>query len=392
MQGKVFCLLNKVDLLSAPELQESVAFTGSVLRKTVGEEIPILPISARMALEAYQAGCQTLLEKSGMVNFEYALHHFLRDESERVWRDSIRRQILECLTERELSNNLEIRSMELPLEQLELRLEAFSKKKAELLKAKDNMDCLLLSDCQKIIKRRLEPDLATLKSHLQPQLHDHLNKCAPSLRHGGCMAIQKGLEELVVDDVRRAFDAWRKDEEIALGVELEAMYSEFWGQMCNHIDDLTKYSASIFEVTLTPIELGARQKSEKGFSYKFWYEPSGLSLLGDFFLKLLPTAFSYPILLRHARMRADELLDTQSGRLRHSFEEHIKRDAKHFQQDMDGRHEAIGSNIEKSIRSGMQSKALTESEVMIRRAELAALRGDIERIKKHVLGHAKEAA
>ncbi|GLQ99048.1 dynamin family protein [Dyella mobilis] len=390
--GKVFCLLNKVDLLSSSELQESIAFTGGVLRKTIGDEIPILPISARMALEAYQSDCHALREKSGLVNFEYALHHFLRNESERVWIDSIRRQVLQCLTERELSNDLEIRAMELPLEQLEVRLAAFSKKKAELLKARENMDCLLLSDCQKIIKGRLEPDLAALKARLQLQLHDHLNKWAASLRQDGSIALQKGLEELIVDDVRGGFDAWRKDEGIVLGVELEAMYTQFWGQMCNHIAELAKYSASIFEVTLTPIKPGARQKSEKDFLYKFWYEPSGLSLLGSFFLRLLPTVLSYPILLRHARMRADELVETQSGRLRHDFEEHITKDAKRFQQEMDGRYESIGSNIEKSIRAGMQSKALTESEVMIRRAELSTLRVDIDCVKKHLLGYAKVAA
>jgi len=390
--AKVFCVLNKVDLLSPSELQESIAFTSGTLRKAMGMEVPILPISARQALQVRKEGGLEPGGDSGLPNFEYALQHFLRDDRERIWIESTCRQIVQCLAQRELANDVEIRALELPLEQLELRLDAFSKKRAALLQAQEDMGCLILSDCQKTVKRRLQPDLDTFKRHLRSQLQDHLEQWGLPLRRGGTRALQAGLEERTVSAIRSAFDAWRKEEGVLLNAELEETHTRFWTQMCGLVDDLAKYSASIFEIPFAPVQLEALQKDTREFSYKFWSEPSGLSLLGNLLIRGLPMIFSYPILLRRARLRADELIETQAGRIRHDFEEHLRKDATLFQQEMSNRHEAVGLSIEQSIRSGMESKALTEAEVVIRRADLSSTRTKIGCIKERLVGHIKAAA
>lgn len=385
--GKVFCLLNKVDLLSPAELQESMAFTVGVLRKTIGVEVPAFPVSARQALNAVRSGHAGMLSTSGMANFEYALQHFLKDEGELVWVESVRRQILSGLSERALSNELELRAMEWPLEQLERSLQVFKQKKVVLAQAQEDMESLLMSDCHKLLKRRLEPDLDGFKQTLRSKLRAHLDDWAGKLRRGGTRALEQGLEQHLVDEVRNAFDAWKAEENVLIDDGFQDICARFWGHMCGHIDDLMRHAAEAFEISFIPIKRDFLWKVPSHFSYKFWEEPTGLGMLGHFFVRLLPLALSYAVLLRRARARAEELVEMQAGRIRHDFEERLTKNAIHFRREMAERYRVADVRIEESISAGMQTRVLSEGDISSRRAELSDIDARIVRIRMKLEGH-----
>ena len=165
--GKVFCLLNKMDYLSAEERRESLAFTRDVLRAAIGTDVPLFAICSRQALHARIEGDERLWADSGMATFDQALRAFLSNEGGHVWLESMRRQVLRLLSETRLTLALEQRSLTSPWEAMEQSLQAFAGRKAELQQARADLDALLDAAGRKLLRQRLEPDLASFKTTLR---------------------------------------------------------------------------------------------------------------------------------------------------------------------------------------------------------------------------------
>ena len=106
--GKVFCLLNTIDLLSESELVESVAFASDVLREALGGTARLFPVSARLAR-------QGALAASRLPDFDAALGRFLQEERGAVWADSRQRNLTHLLTEARLGLELEWKALTEPL-------------------------------------------------------------------------------------------------------------------------------------------------------------------------------------------------------------------------------------------------------------------------------------
>ena len=82
--GKLFLVLNKLDLVSAPEAEGIVRYVQQRLDGGAEEEPRVFAISARLALEARVAGDSAGLASSGLPGLEQTLLRFLTTEKMRV--------------------------------------------------------------------------------------------------------------------------------------------------------------------------------------------------------------------------------------------------------------------------------------------------------------------
>lgn len=372
--GKVFCLLNKTDTLTEAELAESVAFVSGALREALGVQAPVFPVSARLAR-------QGRLMESGFPEFDAALRRFLREEGGEVWAGSLCRNLLRLLAEGRLSIELELKALSSPLELLTANLRAFSVKKQETLQAQSDFDALLEADGRKLIKQRIEPDLEAFKRGLLPRLDAALDAWYGELRGQGSAALQTGLEQRLIDAVRRAYDTWRAEEDAAVGTAFEHLCDRFWHQIQRTVDELLRYSAELFAIPFTAVGVGSLWQNRSGFYYKFWQEPPGLTLLTNGFVRLLPGILGHPIILHQSRQRAAELAEMQSGRLRHNFEERIKKSVHDFRREMLERIEVTIAGIEAAIDQGWTLRMQGENAAASRQAELVAALARIQSLE-----------
>lgn len=95
--GKTFVLLNKIDLLSEAELQESLAFTEQAVAKVLGRAL-VFPVSARRAIEANAQSSDALMQQSRFHAFSQALRAFLLEEKGRTLVTSIGRNLLRLIS------------------------------------------------------------------------------------------------------------------------------------------------------------------------------------------------------------------------------------------------------------------------------------------------------
>jgi len=362
--GKVFCLLNKIDILTEAELAESVAFAAGTLREVLGEQVRIFPVSARLAR-------QGRAEESRVPQFDTALRHFLEEESGEVWTESLRRGLLRLLNEARLGLELEHKTLTEPLAELEAKVAAFAVKKGETLQARSDFDALLQADSRRLVKERIEPDLESFKHTLLPRLLTDLDAWYHELRGQGSLALQEGLEQRLIEAVRVAYDVWRAQEDAALGERCETLCGRFWEHIQATVDELLRYSAELFSIPFAAESAGSLWRHPSDFYYKLWEEPPALLTLTNGLMRLLPGFIGHPMLLRQARRRAADLVDLQAGRLRHDFDERIKRSVSEFRGEMLDRIEATIAGIESAIDQGRALRLRGEAQAAARQQELA---------------------
>ena len=379
--GRVFCLLNKTDYLNDAELAESVAFATQALREALDAPVPVFPVSARLALRGRTENDPALLARSRFAEFDATVRHFLLQEGGEVWRNSVRSNLLRLLAEGRLSIELELRALSTPLESLEANVQAFAAKKRETLQVKSDFDALLEAGGRKLIKECVEPDLEAFKRELTRRLDGALDAWYGELRERDSATLQASLEDRLVGEVRGAFEVWRADQDAAVAAAFESLCSRLWNRIQERVDELLRYSAELFAIPYAAIGAGSLWRSRSGFYYKFWEEPPALRMLTDSFVTMLPGILGHPLILRHARRRAAELAEIQSGRLRHDFEERIKKSAHDFRREMLERIEATIVGIEAAIDKGRALRMKGESEAALRQAELAALLAIIQNLE-----------
>jgi GTP-binding protein EngB required for normal cell division len=386
---KVFCLLNKIDYLSEIEQAESIAFTTKTLREASGIEIPVFPVSARLALQGQMANDPGLLTRSGFPIFDTTLQRFLLEEGGEFWLHSMRQNLLRLLTESRLSIELELQALSSPQEILNANLKAFAAKKEETLQAKSDLDALLEADGRRLVKERIEPDIEAFKHELLMRLYTALDAWYEELRSQGAAALQAGLEERLVAEVRRSFDIWRTDEDIVVEEAFDNLCDRFWHRIQDTVDELLRYSAELFDIPFVTINTESLWQNRSGFYYKFWEEPPTLRMLTDTFVLMLPDVFSHPLIHQHARQRAANLTDMQSGRLRYDFEERIKKSVHDFRHEMLERIQATIAGIEAAIEKGQALRNKSESETRLRREELAMSLKKIQALEARLRDHTR---
>jgi len=386
--GKVFCLLNKVDHLRPGELAESAGFATATLHEALGASVPVFPVSARLALEGRKADARPLLERSGFAEFDAALRRFLLEDGGAVWLESVRAHLLRLLSEGRLACELELRALASPLELLDAKLQAFAAKKAETLQAKADFDALLQADARRLVKDRIEPDLAAFKQALLPRLAAAVDGWYAELRPQPSLALHRGLEQRLVREVRDAYEGWRAEEDAAVAAAFEHLCGRFWSRIQQSLDELLRYSAELFEIPFSAIDTGALWSGSKGFYYKFWQEVSGLMLMTNSLMHRLPARIAHPLILRQAHKRAAELAEVQSGRLRYDFEQRMKRSVQQFRKEMLDRIEATSAGIETAIDKGRVLRTRGEDAAAGRRAELEAALVQIASLEERCMGAA----
>jgi len=146
--GRIFFLLNKVDMLTADELDESLAFVSQVVTETMGDSVTLFPISARLALAEQDSQSADQQEKSGFPVFTKALQHFLARDRDNALVTSLSRSLLRLLNQAKFSTELTLSSLSVPIEELRHKVKAFKNKRDEMIQEGRDFSILLKAESQ----------------------------------------------------------------------------------------------------------------------------------------------------------------------------------------------------------------------------------------------------
>ena len=195
---RLFFIVNKVDYLNEEDRRITVQFFRRVLREQVGigDEAAIFCVSARSGLKARLTPDPILWRESGLAHVEEHLIDFLAREKAAALASALTRKAGDVLGDVVMRLRLDVRSRQMPLAQLQERLEIFERKLGEIeqerIVARD-----LLTGSQKRMHEFLEEHAEQLRKKARSYLEGIVKERLAASATPGEEALRETLAEAI---------------------------------------------------------------------------------------------------------------------------------------------------------------------------------------------------
>ena len=182
--SRLFFILNKVDYLSEAERRSALEFLKRALREEAGiaGEVPVFCVSARLGLRAKQAGDAALWAGSGMAHVEAHLVDFLACEKARALHEALSRKACDIMSDALMRLRLGIRSLQMPLDELQDRLGVFEQRLADVERERVAASDLLAGDQRRMhefLEEHAEALRKRARTYLEGVVRETLAKMGP---------------------------------------------------------------------------------------------------------------------------------------------------------------------------------------------------------------------
>lgn len=198
--ARLFFIFNKVDYLDDRERGAALAFFKKVLAEKIeaDEEFPIFCVSARRGLNARLNNESRLWSQSGLHEVENHLVCFLASEKANALQDALSRKIRDVIEEVLLRLRLSIKSLQMPLEDLEQRIEVFARELKNAKRERTAAQDLVTGDRKRALER-LEQEAEALRKESAAHLGSVVEASFGAMKDGDIseQAILDGLAEEV---------------------------------------------------------------------------------------------------------------------------------------------------------------------------------------------------
>jgi hypothetical protein len=386
---RLFFVVNKVDYLTHAEVDEAVGFFRKVLEEKVGisEDATIFPVSARDALRAKVGGDSELWRTSGMEEVESHLVNFLLREKGAALRAAVRFKAVDIVEDVMMRLRLAQRSLELPIEDLQQRLDVFGHKIEELHQQRQDARDLLSGD--KLRARiSLEQQYEALCDRAKRQLSDTLDK---ELAIAAGRIEEEQLQAALNVAVPSVFELKFKEFIRVFDRQLMDVLRPHEERLDRLVESIRKTAVDLFDVPYKPFDNSVTPvETREPYWVTHHYEDSFGPITPGMIDRITPPGIRRRRIERRFRLKIDSLVMSNAGRLRERLYDQIESTFSKFGRDLDERVAATiaathGAALA-AIRKRQTSAGSVASEVdRVRRsidalAEIAPLLGPASRV------------
>ncbi len=397
--NRIFFLLNKIDILSDPEVEESMAFSRSALEEAMGPQVKMFPVSAKLALKGTAEGSEETLRKSRLPAFSAILNQFLMEEKGKVLLLSAGGALQRTLRQGKLERELELKALMTPLEELQEKISIFENKRREVLAEKDAFLILVEGETKRIIKEVLDEDLSGFKRGLIAKMEEGFEACREANRDLSLRELNEALRNHVNEGVEREISAWRPLEEEKIERAFQALCDRFLTKINGILDALLQFSSRLFSVPFEHISSQAQWKMESRFYFKFEEEAVGLSMLESSLTEVFPgyissrfkkiKDFFFRVANRRIVKRRKEhlyqVIEMQAGRIRSDLVERLNASTTAFRKEMLQKIDSTANGIAAAIDKGMRQKSMGEESSRERQQVLLDESSTIDQLRRELL-------
>ncbi|GBE08757.1 bacterial dynamin-like protein [bacterium BMS3Bbin11] len=360
--GRIFFLLNKSDLLTATDLAESQAFTSQVITEAMGFPATLFPFSARLALEGRKKDSAGQLSKSGFLVFTEALKLFLAEDKGNALVASLAKGLLRLLSQTRFSAELTLSSLTVPVDELRQKVKAFESKRDEMAQGGRDFSILLKAEVKHLADQDVTADVEDFMARLSEEIEAQIRNHYDSVRHLSSHELDESLRQYAMEAVRTGWDHFRRDEDEKLEAAFHQICARFNEKINATVDELYRFSSDLFSIPFDAVDADSAWDIQSGFYYKFWEVPGSIRLMTTSFLHALPKFLGDQLILRDARKYAQELTDTQAGRVRYDFAQRLDKSMRDFNKGMCERLTVALAHIESAVKKGLELAAAGSAE------------------------------
>lgn len=198
--SRLFFIFNKVDYLNPQERDAALTFFKKVIAEKIGvtDDYPIFCVSARRGLAAKLTNNSELWTESGLSEVENHLVCFLASEKAKALREALGRKVRDVIEDSLMRLKLSIKSLQLPVEDLEQRLQIFSRELKNAERERIAAQDLLAGDRKRTLAL-LEQEAEDLRTRSAAHLELVVEASFDTMKDGDIseQAILDGLAEEV---------------------------------------------------------------------------------------------------------------------------------------------------------------------------------------------------
>ena len=318
---KMVFVLNKKDYIDERGLDEATDFCRDVLRSSLGlEEVRILPISAKWALDGYAEHDQTKVARSGINALESALDDMIRRDKQEILIASTATKALKLAEDFAISQEVAIKSATMPMSQLEHALgqvDAFLKS----VESK-RREILYLADVRsKEIVNTLDEDLERFRKERSSDFVAQLESYANQLLEIGTSArkTSDALEAMLKSSLIKEYSGFVASEDPRIESRFRELVDTFKQQIDSLVTDVREKVSTLFGISIETASFSPNLTRE----HRFYYHleslfPADPMLLGEM-TKLLPGFLFKGVVIKKIRELANEAFDGTAGRVRYDY-------------------------------------------------------------------------
>lgn len=340
----LFFVLNKSDYLNHDEQSQLIEFFCKVLREQLGLENPVhlFTVSARQGLQARLTNDAALWQASGMAEMECYLINFAAQEKTKLLHRAIAKKTRDIGLEVNLQIDLERRSLELPLEDLDQKIETFQKKIMDISKQRQETADVLSGD-QRRISQMIEDRANAAGEHVHGQMKSWMQDFFSPDRDQGDFKetetrfhqqIGKFLPATFGQEAGLFFAELRKLVQQALENQLSRSHALF--------AEVQKAAAEIFQIPYHPIDLDASLPQLKDV---YWETKAWSGLIGaipiHFYARLMPQGMRIRKLQATLGEEADRLVAQNIENLRWNAIRQVDETFRSFTREIDAQFQAL---------------------------------------------------
>ncbi len=346
---KTFFIQNKIDTVSNTDQEESLAFSKKIIEKEIGlNDITIYPLSAKEALEGNK--------KSGLANFEQALEQFLIKEKGEMLLKSAIKKIEGFIDEEMLLSELEEKSFQLPLKELENKIIIFKKFIDDSGQEKIDSERLLVEEVKALQSEILIEDLEKLKEKKTKWLTTQVDKFAIEHKDDGNIKFTELINEFIDAQIRDIFNVWRAEEEKILKRNLEEIFKRFANRMNKILEQIIGFSMELFGITDKPFHVQETLPSEFEFRFETTEQSDILGITIDLVRKALPKTLAHKLIVKEAQEKAEMMIDRHCGKSRYDFSQRMEQLVRNYRKSITGTISLTQNDVLKALEIGVKSK------------------------------------
>ncbi len=348
---RIFFILNKIDYLDEEELKTALEFFKKMLEERLKiKNAEIYPVSAKYALSGK-------IKESRMDKLFDAIDVFIKEEKDNTLQKAILIKFKDNLEQIILQINLIIRSLTMPVEELNEKIEIFQGKidevKQEIIISQD-----LLKGDQKRLLEKLDKEADILEKkafeYFFEKIKDDLENGEKILEESIPIYFEKEFGNFTRNFNKLVSDTLRKHQERADKL----------------ISSIREHAANIFDIPYTaPESVGVFELKQKPYWVKSkWYSPLLNSIFDSLKESLLPGPLKKKVKMKKLKEHLSQIISNNIANIHWSILQSINDSFRSFSSSLNERLEetvnatkgAIETAIEKRKQQGEKVKEEVE--------------------------------
>ncbi len=359
---KIFFVLNKIDLLQAEELNELINYNKSVLNNICKVDYEFFTVSSKLALEGKIKNNAALVEQSKILEVENGLLDLINSQKEKILAQSTNKRFLRIIEEAENLIRFKINSLKLPVNELDARLERFSKSLSAMNEDKEEFDILMegkIKKLQEFVSDETEKLGDTLINNTKKDFAENLESYIEQIRTGDLDDFQRKYFSEIESEFDKMKTAIEK-EAIIRFKNLLKKYVEssnnFLSEFLNNLTELTQFK---FENLADTFNLDIYT----GFYFNFSAEPIPLGVGNKNIRNKLPKAILKRAAIDKISKNIIERITANTANIKYDINYKIQESFLQFKFDLNRKTESVLRNIEKILKQTIAEKQKTEKEL-----------------------------